>query len=56
MGIHRLPDPPCSSYLAPRDFWFFRYIKVKLEGILFDAPAAFLAEIEEMLGGMSIAK
>jgi hypothetical protein len=35
-------------------FLAFRYLKIKLEGMLFDTPAASLAEVEEKLGAISI--
>jgi hypothetical protein len=46
MGIHRLPHLPYSRDIAPYDFWLFGYFKMKLEGMLFDTPAALLAEVE----------
>jgi len=54
MGIHRLPHPPYSPDIAPCDFWLFGYLKMKLEGMFFDTPAALLAEVEEILGDISI--
>jgi hypothetical protein len=54
MDIHRLPHPPDSPDIAPCDFWLFGYVKMKLEGMFFDAPAILFAEIEEILGNISI--
>jgi hypothetical protein len=54
IGIDRLSDPAYSPDIAPCDFWRFRYLKMKLERMFFDAPAALLGEIEEILGDISI--
>jgi hypothetical protein len=35
-------------------FLAFRNLKMKLEGMLFDTPAAGLAEVEEKLGAIRI--
>jgi hypothetical protein len=54
MGLHRLPRPPHGPDIAPCDFSLFGYLKMKLEGMFFDKPAARLAEVEEILGDISI--
>jgi hypothetical protein len=35
-------------------FWRFGYLKMKLEGVFYDAPAALLAEIEESQSVQSV--
>jgi hypothetical protein len=54
MGIHRLPHSPYRPDIAPCDFWLFGYRKMKLEGIFFDTLVALSAEIEVILGDISI--
>jgi hypothetical protein len=54
MGIHRLPHPPYSADIAPGDFWPFRYLKMKLEGMFFDTRAVLFAEVEQMLRDISM--
>jgi hypothetical protein len=46
MSIHGLSDPPYSPDIASCDFWFFGCLKMKLDGMFFDTPAALLAEVE----------
>jgi hypothetical protein len=54
MGIHRLLHSLCTPDIAPCNFWLFGSLKMKLEGMFFDTPAALLAEIEEILGDINI--
>jgi hypothetical protein len=54
MGIHRFPHPSCRPDIVPCDFWLFRYLKMKLEGMLFDTPVVVLAEVEEILRDIGI--
>jgi hypothetical protein len=54
MDIQQLLHPPDSSDIAPCDFSLFGYLKMKLEGIFFDASVALFAEFEEILGNISI--
>jgi hypothetical protein len=43
MGIHQLSHPLYSPDIASCNFWLFRYLKMKLEGMFFDRLAALLA-------------
>jgi hypothetical protein len=54
IDIPRLPHPLDSPDIAPCDFWLFGSLKMKLEGIFFDTPAALFAEVEETPGDISI--
>jgi hypothetical protein len=54
ISIHRVPHPPYSPDITPSDFWLFACANIKLEGMFFDILATRLAEVEEILGDMSI--
>jgi hypothetical protein len=54
MALHRLPYPPYCPDIAPCDFWRSEYLKVKLEGMFLDAAVVLLAEVEVILGYISI--
>jgi hypothetical protein len=54
MGIPWLPHPPHNPDLAPFYFWLFEYFMMKLEWMFFDTSAACLAEVEKILGDISI--
>jgi hypothetical protein len=56
MAIHRLLHALYGFDITLCAFWLFRYVKMKLEAMFFDRPAAILAEIEGIVGDMSTAE
>jgi hypothetical protein len=49
----RAPHPPFSPDLVPSDFLLFGYIQAKLQEVEFMEKDNLLAEIHEVLDGMS---
>lgn len=47
------PQPPYSPYIAPSDFFLFRYIKSRLNGQHFDSVESLLEEVQVILSEIS---
>ena len=47
--IRRLPHPPYSPDLAPSDFFLFGYLKMKLEGCVFNNPRELFQTVTKIL-------
>jgi hypothetical protein len=50
----RLPQPPCSSDLAPCDFVLFGYLKKKLQGMNFRCQNAVISAITTIVSEIPI--
>jgi transposase len=48
-GIKGTPHPPYSPNLAPRHFYLFGYIKVRLAGTSFEEPDQLLQAIDAIV-------
>lgn len=51
--MKRAPQPPYSPYIAPSDFFLFRYIKSRLNGQHFDSVESLLEEVQVILSEIS---
>ena len=49
-GFEVLPHPPCSSDMAPSDFYLFPKLKSNLCGTQFGSNEGILAALKEYLG------